>query len=130
MVDKKDGDGNGNDNVIPFPQKKHQSDPKAIAYIVKEVMDDLIGQLTPEQRKDFEAFLQEEKPDLANKILPNWPKDWPPQDDLELVGEFSIDEINEQIDKAEALQLEDLRDLQKKLQKLWFDVQKKVDFEK
>ena len=36
MVDKKDGDGNGNDNVIPFPQKKHQSDPKAIAYIVKE----------------------------------------------------------------------------------------------
>ena len=152
MVDKKDGDGNGNDNVIPFPQKKHQSDPKAIAYIVKEVMDDLIGQLTPEQRKDFEAFLQEEKPDLANKILPNWPKDWPPQDDMELVGEFSIDEINEQIDKAEALvdlnfeyikniekamfqmnsalQLEDLRDLQKKLQKLWFDVQKKVDFEK
>ena len=43
MVDKKDGDGNGNDNVIPFPQKKHQSDPKAIAYIVKEVMDENPG---------------------------------------------------------------------------------------
>ncbi len=152
MVDKKNGDGNGKDNVIPFPTKKHKSDPKAIAYIVKEVMDDLIGQLTPEQRKDFEAFLTEEKPDLADKILPNWPKDWPNKEDMELVGEFSVDEINEQIDKSEALvdlnfeyikniekamfqmnsalQVEDLRDLQKKLQKLWFYVQKKVDFEK
>ena len=64
MVDKKDGDGNDKDNVIPFPTKKTK-DPKAIALIVKEVMDDLIGQLTPEQRKDFESFLQEEKPDLA-----------------------------------------------------------------
>ena len=29
-----------------------------------------------------------------------------------------------------SLMHKDLRDLQKKLQKLWFDVQKKVDFEK
>ena len=155
MVDKKDGnDGNGKDrrgNVIPFPTKKTK-DPKAIALIVKEVMDDLIGQLTPEQRRDFESFLQEEKPDLADKILPNWPKDWPNKEDMEFVGEFSMEEIDEQIDKCEALVdlnfeyikniekamftmnsallYEDLRFLQKNLQKLWFQVQKKVDFEK
>ena len=150
MVDKKDGDGNGKDNVIPFPTKK-TNHPKAIALIVKEVMDDLIGQLTPEQRKDFESFLQEEKPDLADKILPNWPKDWPNKEDMEFVGEFSMEEIDEQIDKCEALVdlnfeyikniekamfkmnqaliQDDLEELRKDLQKIWYDVQKKVDFD-
>ena len=154
MVDETKGpDGEGNDNVIPFPTKPkiEDTDPKAIAIIVKEVMDDLVGQLTPEQRKDFEEFLIMDKPDLAEKILPGLRKDFDTKD-MELVGEFSMEEINDQIDKCEALVdlnfeyikniekamftmnsallHEDLRFLQKSLQKLWFQVQKKVDFEK
>lgn len=155
MVDKTKGpDGEGNDNVIPFPtkQKISDTDPKAIAIIVREVMDDLIGQLSPEQRKEFEEYLQAEKPDLAEKILPqNYIKDFD-ESNMELVGSFTMDEIEDKIDKCEALidlnfeyikkiekamfsmssalMNDELRDLQKKLQKLWFDVQKKVDFTK
>ena len=114
-------------------------------------MDDLVGQLTPEQRKDFEDILLMDKPDLAEKILPGLRKDFDTTD-MELVGEYSMEEINDQIDKCEALVdlnfeyikniekamftmnsallHEDLRFLQKNLQKLWFQVQKKVDFEK
>ena len=97
MVDKKDGNGNDKDNVIPFPTKPKISDtdPKAIAIIVREVMDDLVGQLTPEQRKDFEEFLQQEKPDLADKLLHQFPDT---DEDMELVGSWSMDEIEDKID--------------------------------
>lgn len=151
MVDKKNGgDGNDKDNVIPFPTKeqKELKDPKAIAIIVREVMDDLIGQLSPEQRKDFEKFLQAEKPDLADKLLntQNYPTD-----DMELVGSYNMEEITQDMDRCEALfglcfeyakniekamfkmnqaLLEnDLEKLRKDLQKIWYEVQEKVDFD-
>ena len=149
MVDKKKGDGDGKDNVIPFPtnQTISDTDPKAIAIIVREVMDDLVGQLDPEQRKDFEAFLQAEKPDLADKLLNIQHS----QEDLELVGSWNMDEIEDKISKCEhhldlcfeyikniekamfgmssALMTEEIRELREDLQKLWFKVQKKVDFD-
>jgi hypothetical protein len=149
MVDKKKGDGDGKDNVIPFPTKQtiSDTDPKAIAIIVREVMDDLVGQLDPEQRKDFEAFLQAEKPDLADKLLNIQHS----QEDLELVGSWNMDEIEDKISKCEhhldlcfeyikniekamfgmssALMTEEIRELREDLQKLWFKVQKKVDFD-
>ena len=95
MVDKKDGDGNDKNNVIPFPTKeqKELKDPKAIAIIVREVMDDLVGQLSPEQRKDFEKFLQAEKPDLADKLLNT--QNYPKEEDMELVGSYNMDQITQ-----------------------------------
>ena len=149
MVDKKNGDGNDKDNVIPFPtkQKLSDTDPKAIAIIVREVMDDLVGQLSPEQRKDFEEFLQAEKPDLADKLLKPYTNE-----EMELVGSWSMDEIEDKISQCEhhldlcfeyikniekamfgmssSLMTEEIRVLREDLQKLWFKVQKKVDFDK
>ena len=101
MVDKKKGDGDGKDNVIPFPTKQtiSDTDPKAIAIIVREVMDDLVGQLSPEQRKDFEEFLQQEKPDLADKLLHKFPNT---DEDMELVGSWNMDQIEDKIVKCES----------------------------
>tara|TARA_A100001011_G_scaffold63968_1_gene64533 strand:- start:38637 stop:39092 length:456 start_codon:yes stop_codon:yes gene_type:complete len=151
MVDKKDGDGNDKNNVIPFPTKeqKELKDPKAIAIIVREVMDDLVGQLSPEQRKDFEKFLQAEKPDLADKLLNT--QNYPKEEDMELVGSYSMDQITQDMSRCDALfdltfeyikniergafklnqaLLEnDLEKLRKDLQKIWYDLQEKVDFD-
>ena len=154
MVDKKNG-GNGNDkdNVIPFPTKpKSEHDPQAIAIIVREVMDDLVGQLSPEQRKDFEQYLQTEKPDLADKLLnkQNYPKDFDTSN-MELVGQYDMEQITKDMDRCEtlfelcfdyikniekamfkmnqALIQDDLEELRNDLQKIWYDVQKKVDFD-
>jgi hypothetical protein len=150
MVDKKKGDGDGKDNVIPFPTKQtiSDTDPKAIAIIVREVMDDLVGQLSPEQRKDFEEFLQQEKPDLADKLLHKFPNT---DEDMELVGSWNMDQIEDKIVKCEShldlcfeyikniekamfgmsqsLMHEEMHELREDLQKLWLKVQKKVDFE-
>ena len=145
MVDKKDGDGNDKNNVIPFPTKSTpEQDPRMIGLIVREVLDDLVGQLSPEQRKEFESFLYEEKPDLANKLFSQGDFD---DSELELVGEFSVAELDEHIQKCEdyldlsfeyikniermmfrlnaEMKMEEMRE---DLQKLWFKVQKKVDF--
>tara|TARA_B100001057_G_C22857337_1_gene953150 strand:+ start:1091 stop:1546 length:456 start_codon:yes stop_codon:yes gene_type:complete len=151
MVDKKDGDGNDKSNVIPFPTKeqKELKDPKAIAIIVREVMDDLVGQLSPEQRKDFEKFLQAEKPDLADKLLNT--QNYPKEEDMELVGSYSMDQIHQDMSRCDslfdltfeyikkiersafklnqALLESDLEKLRKDLQKIWYDLQEKVDFE-
>ena len=149
MVDKKDGDGNDKNNVIPFPTKSTpEQDPRMIGFVVREVLDDLVGQLSPEQRKEFESFLYEEKPDLANKLFSQGDFD---DSELELVGEFSVAELDEHIQKCEdyldlsfeyikniermmfrlnaEMKMEEMADLRDKLQKIWVDLQKKVDFE-
>lgn len=146
MVDKKDGDGNGKDNVIPFPTKSTpEQDPRMIGLIVREVLDDLVGQLSPEQRKEFESFLYDEKPDLAHKLFSS------EDGEFEFVGEFSVEELDDHITKCEQyldlsfeyikniermmfrlnqeMRVEEMSELRDNLQKLWLDLQKKVDFE-
>ena len=112
-------------------------------------MDDLVGQLSPEQRKDFEKFLQAEKPDLADKLLNT--QNYPKEEDMELVGSYNMDQITQDMSRCDALfdltfeyikniergafklnqaLLEnDLEKLRKDLQKIWYDLQEKVDFD-
>ena len=145
MVDKKKGDGDGKDNVIPFPTKSNtEQDPRMIGLIVREVLDDLVGQLSPEQRKDFESFLFDEKPDLAHKLFMK-------DSEYEFVGEFSVEELDDHITKCEQyldlsfeyikniermmfrlnqeMRVEEMAELRDDLQKIWLDLQKKVDFD-
>lgn len=146
MVDKKDGDGKDKSNVIPFPTKSPtEQDPRMIGLIVREVLDDLVGQLSPEQKKEFESFLFDERPELAQKLFTS------DDGEFELLGEFSVAELDDHITKCEEyldesfeyikniermmfrlnqeMRVPEMSELRDNLQKLWVDLQKKVDFE-
>jgi len=132
-----DGDKptNDRDNVIPFPTK-----PKHISELLPELIEEFTGKLTSEQLRDFESFIKEKHP-LPEDVPEGW----------ELVDSFTPEELEDRMIEAEtlndksfeylkyiekhmfrmesSLQIKDLKWLSKNLQKIFLELQKKVDFE-
>ena len=127
-----DGDNKTPDNVILSNPK-----PKHISEIIPELIEDLTGKLTSEQLRDFEAFIKEKHP-------------LPEDNGWELLDSFTPEELDERMYRAEtlvdktfeylkyieknmfkmesSLQIKDLEWLSKNMQKIFIEMQKKVDF--
>ena len=136
------GDDKTPDNVIPFPSR-----PKHISELLPELISDLTGKLTSEQLRDFENFLKEKHP------LPEDGASFTIKLDEygDIVDSFTPEELEERIFKAEtqvdrsfeylkyierqmfklenSLQINELEWLSKQLQKIFIELQKKVDIE-
>lgn len=127
-----DGDNKKPNNVIPFPTK-----PKHISELLPELIEEFTGKLSSEQLRDFEAFIKEKHP-------------LPEDNGWELVDSFTPEELDERMFEAEtlvdktfeyikyiernmfkmesSLQIKDLKWLSKNMQKIFIEMQKKVDF--
>ena len=127
-----DGDNKTPNNVIPFPTK-----PKHISELLPELIEEFTGKLSSEQLRDFEAFIKEKHP-------------LPEDNGWELVDSFTPEELDERMFEAEtlvektfeyikyiernmfkmesSLQIKDLKWLSKNMQKIFIEMQKKVDF--
>ena len=127
-----DGDNDTPNNVIPFPSK-----PKHISELLPELIEEFTGKLSSEQLRDFEAFIKEKHP-------------LPEDNGWELVDSFTPEELDERMFEAEtlvektfeyikyiernmfkmesSLQIKDLKWLSKNMQKIFIEMQKKVDF--
>ena len=101
------------------------------------MIEDLTGKLTSEQLRDFEAFIKEKHP-------------LPEDNGWELLDSFTPEELDERMYRAEtlvdktfeylkyieknmfkmesSLQIKDLEWLSKNMQKIFIEMQKKVDF--
>ena len=127
-----DGDNKTPDNVIPFPSR-----PKHISELIPELIEDLTGKLTSEQLRDFEQFIKEKRP-------------LPEDNGWEILDSFTPEELDERMFKAEplvdktfeylkyiernmfkmesSLEINNLEWLSKNMQKIFIEMQKKVDF--
>ena len=143
------GDDNTPDNVIPFPSR-----PKHISDLLPDLIEDLTGKLTSEQLRDFETFIKAKHPlpeDAFTNIDQNASFTIKLDEHGDIVDSFTPEELEERIFKAEtlvdksfeyikviertmfkyenSLQINELQWLSTELQKIFIELQKKVDFE-